>query len=205
MKPLLLFMSLLAYTLVHSQVNTEKLSKASIPKKAIYIGELKTAVRWKDNRGIHYVLTSETGITSNKKGGEGRNAALYAYHYLMQGDTLKQTWRLYDYIKDCPVDLEAGFVRNSFAVTDLNKNGTAEVWLMYRTYCKGDVSPSEMKIIMYQAEKKYALRGTTKVQVSEKEYYGGNYSFDAAFKKAPEVFRKYAEQLWKKNVSEKSN
>ncbi len=31
---------------------------------------------------------------------------------------------------------------------------------------------------------------------------GGEYKFDDALKKAPQVFRQYAEQLWKKNILE---
>ena len=73
---------------------------------------------------------------------------------------------------------------------------------MYKTVCHGDVSPSDMKIIMYENDKKYAVRGTNKVQISPKEYTGGQYAFDEAFKKAPEAFRQYAAQLWKKNLLE---
>ena len=40
-----------------------------------------------------------------------------------------------------------------------------------------------MKIIMYQDNKKFAVRGTTKVKVSATDYMGGEYSFDEAFEK----------------------
>ncbi len=46
------------------------------------------------------------------------------------------------------------------------------------------------------------MRGTNKVKVSEKDYMGGEYKFDDTLKKAPQVFRQYAEQLWKKNILE---
>lgn len=59
-----------------------------------------------------------------------------------------------------------------------------------------------MKIIMYEACKKYAVRGTNRVKVSETEYDGGKYTFDAAFKTAPAVFMQYAINLWKKNLME---
>jgi len=77
-------------------------------------------------------------------------------------------------------------------VTDLNKDGKAEVWVMYKVSCQGDVSPIPMKIIMYQDNKKFALRGTTRVKVSATDYMGGEYSFDEAFKNAPVQFRQYA-------------
>jgi hypothetical protein len=71
---------------------------------------------------------------------------------------------------------------------------------MYKTVCHGDVSPSNMKIIMHEGDKKYAVRGTNQVKLSEKEYEGGKYVFDDAFKGGPETFRQYALQLWKKNL-----
>jgi hypothetical protein len=150
------------------------------------------------------MVTSETGDVASKAEPEmgNRDAELFAYHYLSSKDSLHLTWKVYDFIKDCPVDLKASFIKNTFAFTDLNKDGHAEVWLMYKTVCHGDVSPSEMKIIMYENGRKYAVRGTNKMKVSEKEYDGGSHNFDAAFINAPEVFRSYAKALWQKNILE---
>jgi len=60
-----------------------------------------------------------------------------------------------------------------------------------------------MKVIVYEGTKKYAMRGSTKVQVSETEYDGGEYTFDEPFKEAPEAFRKYALKLLQKNLMQK--
>lgn len=189
-----------------AQIKTAKLAANSIPKGITYVGQIKNAVQWTDSLGHNIVLTTETGETAGKNNeGDSRDAALYAYHYLVKGDSIVQDWKLYDFIKDCPVDINASFVKNSFAVTDLNKNGKGEVWLMYKTTCHGDVSPSNMKIIMYEDNKKHAVRGTSKVKVSEKDYTGGEYSFDEAFKKVSPPIREYAKQLWKKNIMETSD
>ena len=111
---------------------------------------------------------------------EGSDGALYAYHFIALGDSIKQTWRVYDYVKKCPVDMFLYFVDKTFAVTDLNKDGKGEVWIMYKVSCQGDVSPVSMKIIMYQDNKKFAVRGTTRVPS-----LGGDFTFDEAFKSAP--------------------
>lgn len=194
----------LFYNFSQAQLNVKKLDRSSLPRSISFTGTLKNAVSWTDKAGTHYVVTSETGNVDSRTdpGSDSRSAELFAGHYLAQKDSLRLTWKVYDFIKDCPVDLMASFVKNSFAVTDLDKNGQAEVWLMYKTVCHGDVSPSEMKIIMYENGKKYAVRGTTKVKVSEKDYEGGNYNFDPAFKAAPAVFKNYAKALWQKNVIE---
>jgi hypothetical protein len=94
------------------------------------------------------------------------------------------------------------FVDKTFAVPDLNKDGKAEVWIMYKNSCHGDVSPVAMKIIMYQDNKKFAVHGITRVPVSATEYAGGEFTFDDTFKKAPAEFRRYAERLWKQHEME---
>jgi hypothetical protein len=88
------------------------------------------------------------------------------------------------------------------AITDLNHDGKAEMWMMYKTVCHGDVSPSTMKIIMYEGSQKFAVRGTNRVKLSANKFLGGEYSFDDAFKTGPEPFREFAKQLWQKNILE---
>ncbi|HEY9195178.1 MAG TPA: hypothetical protein VIM77_02900, partial [Mucilaginibacter sp.] len=102
----------------------------------------------------------------------------------------------------CPVEITAKYISKTFAVTDLDKNGEAEVWLMYATTCRGDVSPANLKIIMHEADKKYAMRGTSRSPVTDKDWMGGEYTFDEAFKSSPQVFKQYAKVLWKQNFTE---
>lgn len=193
-------------------LTVNKIDSTQFPKSIKYEGFIKNAVRWKDKSGDNIVITTETGHYINKKfkheSEDSSDAELFAYHFIISGNEAKQTWRIYDYISDCPVELVASFVKNTFAITDLNNNGIAETWLMYKTVCHGDVSPSNMKVIMYEGNQKYAMRGENKVQISEddngkKEFLGGEFKFDEKFKKAPKVFKDYAENLWKKNLMEK--
>ena len=188
--------------LAQDPIKVTNLDKSKLPAGIKFPGKLKQAIRWTDQAGDNIVVTAETGIYTNPKfkhESEGRDAELFAFHYIVS-DSIQQTWKVYDFISDCPVDLEARFVKNTLQVTDLNNDGVGEVWIMYRTACRGDVSPSDMKIIMYQGKQKFAMRGTCKVQVSEKEFTGGEYKFDAAFAAAPSVFRDFAAKLWKKNM-----
>jgi hypothetical protein len=196
---LLLFLILTETCL--AQFKVTRLDKNAVSKNIQYNGNIVQAVRWIDSTGDNIVILTATEKTQSKNA-PGRDAALYAYHYLVSGDSIKQTWKIYDYIKECDVDLDLYFVDKAFAVTDLNKNGKAEVWIMYKNSCHGDVSPVAMKIIMYQDNKKFAVRGTTKVPVSANEYAGGEFTFDDAFKEAPAEFRQYAERLWKQHQVE---
>ena len=59
-----------------------------------------------------------------------------------------------------------------------------------------------MKIIMYQDNRKFAARGTTRVEPSPNRFMGGEFAFDEAFKSAPAEFRQYAEKLCQKDKTE---
>jgi len=189
-----------------------KIDSTQFPASIKYEGFIKNAVRWKDKSGDNIVITTETGIYRNEKlkheFEDSSDAELYAYHFILSNNEVTQTWRVKDFIADCPVDITASFVKNTFKITDLNKNGIAEVWLMYKTVCHGDVSPSNMKIIMYEGNNKYAMRGENKVQVGsdvndKASFIGGEYTLDANFKNGPKVFKEYAQNLWKENLIEK--
>ncbi len=174
-----------------------------LPKEITYNGKMKESIRFIDKLGEHLVITTETGIFVNEKfkhENEGCDAELFAYHFDIKGNFYTQTWKVYDFISDCPVDIAAEFVPNTLQVTDLNQNGIAETWMVYKTVCHGDVSPCNMKVIMYEGSQKYAMRGEDKIVLSETEVYGGEYSFDNAFKNACDEFREFALNLWNNNV-----
>ncbi|SFD65161.1 M949_RS01915 family surface polysaccharide biosynthesis protein [Flavobacterium phragmitis] len=191
-------------------LKVEKIDSTQFPASIKYEGFIKNAVRWKDKLGDNIVITTETGYHINPKfehDSDGSDAELFAYHYIVSENKAKQTWRVYDFISDCPVDIVASFVKNTFQVTDLNHNGIAETWLMYKTVCHGDVSPSNMKVIMYEGNQKYAMRGTNKVMDGiedngKQHFSGGEYKLDENFKKGPNVFKEFAQKLWKDNLIE---
>ncbi len=186
-----------------NNIQTINLNAQYLPKEVKYKGEVVNSVRWKDNLGDHYVVTTETGSFHNdtSKEPDSNDAEIYAYHYLIKDKITTQIWEMNDFERDCVLDLYAGFIKKTFQVTDLNNNGIAEVWLMYKTICTGDVSPYKMKIIMYEGNKKHAMRGRNKVKLSDDEYIGGEYALDKTFYRAPNQFKDFAKKLWEKNIS----
>ena len=189
---------------VKAQVSISKLDVKTLPKEIKYEGRIRSAISWKDKDGSHILITSETGVHVNKKFKhieDGRDAELFAYHFLMKDETPTQIWKIYDLVQDCVLDLMASFTNDVPRVTDLNHDGIAEVWLVYKRGCFGDVSPREMKLIMYEGTKKYALRGEEKLIMDKT--YGGSYKFDEAFTQGPKEFLKFAKQLWDSNATVK--
>jgi hypothetical protein len=207
MKLLTLALFLAIFQNAFAQIKSVILDKKAIPKSIRYTGHIITAVRYTDNEGEHIVITTETGeetVKSKEDGDSFRKAEVYAYDYKVNNGAATLYWQMHDFTDECSFDIKAKYVPNTFAITDLNKDGKAEVWLMYMTACRSDVSPASMKIIMHEGIKKYAVRGTSRVRVSDKDYVGGEHTMDPLLKAGPEAFRQYALQLWKKNLMEKN-
>ena len=71
---------------------------------------------------------------------------------------------------------------------------------MYRLGCTGDASPVPLKLMMLENSDKYAIRGTTLVDL-DKIYggggkLGGEKEVDASFKNAPKGFLDFANEQW---------
>lgn len=178
-----------------------QLDSTNTPKAIRYEGTINTAVSWLDSLGKNFIIVSETGIISSKITPDWISAELYAYHFIITNtDSIKQTWKVFDFIKDCPLDIEANFIKNTFQITDLNNNGIAEIWLMYKTICHSNASPCDMKIIMYEDQKKHVIKGKSKIKITDTIYEGGEYLIDEAFSNGPVSFKYYAKALWDKNV-----
>lgn len=130
MKSNFLFFIILASLTVSGQkkIDVINLKVNEIPNDIQYKGKIKNAISWNDKMGENIVLTCETGQYENKNSeNEGRDAELFAYHYIISRNQTTQNWRIYDYIRDCPVDIEANFIKNTLHVTDLNNDGIGEI------------------------------------------------------------------------------
>lgn len=210
---LLVFISCSISGFGQGKINLSKLDVNKLPAGVKYEGKVKNAVQWKDNLGDNIVITTETGSYPSKNPSEdeeSNDADIFAYHYIIKGDKVTLNWQVRDRIINCFLDLELSYIKNTFQVTDLDNNGEAEVWLMYKIGCRSDVCPCDMKIIMYQGQKKHAIRGENKAMIGiddngKKIYEGGQYKVDNAFKNSPKVFLEYAKKMWKKNMMDRAN
>lgn len=181
-----------------AQLQVNSLALGAVPATLKRTGRVVQALRYSDRTGTYTVLATERGPTT--QGSDGQRADLYAYQYPATGGT--PNWQVHDFEVACPLDLRAQFRPRGVTVTDLDQDGTAEVWLVYRTVCRGDISPSTQKIIMYEGARKYAVRGTARVAVGS-QGEGGTYAFDAAaWVGAPATFRQHAARLWQQHRDE---
>jgi hypothetical protein len=193
----------------HRSIAAHAVNSVDIPDGISFEGKFVNAFSWTDRLSKNLVVMSETGIEKNDKfphsDKDNNDAELFACHYILSGNSATKTWCIYDYVADCSCDLFAKFLPDALSISDLNNNGIAEVWIIYRKMCRGDIGPANMKIIMHEGTKKYVLRGTTKAWIGTDEngkakYDGGDYTMDAAMLRAPKSFRTHAAALWNKNI-----
>ncbi|MFD1874881.1 M949_RS01915 family surface polysaccharide biosynthesis protein [Hymenobacter bucti] len=203
MNNLLAFATLLLSFSAQAQLRVSPLAPAAVPAALRRSGRVVQALRYTDHTGTYTVLATEIGPRPDPaaQNSDGQRADLYAYQYPATGPS--PSWQVHDFVDDCPLDLEAGFLPKALSVTDLDQDGTAEVWLVYRTTCRGDVSPSTQKVIMYEGPRKYAVRGTSRIALGGGQHDGGTYNLDAAWAAAPTTFRQHAAQLWQQHRDER--
>jgi hypothetical protein len=181
-----------------AQIKTQEAKLTDLPPNA-YKGKVVKSLSWTDKNGAHILVLTEVApfLSQKRKNGDDYyDAELYAYLYIKKGGTYQLSWKVTDFIRQCFFDITTTFQTNALAITDLDGNGTAETWLVYRLACRSDVSPSTMKLIMYEGDRKYAIRGTCKLVMGD-ESYGGEMNIDSNFKNGLKVFREYAEKKWK--------
>ena len=206
-----------------------KITAADIPASIKVKGVIQEVWKWNDNLGENIFITSSVAPhdETSKDGEEGQSAEIHASHYVKKDREYTQVWMMNDAEKLCPVDITCDFIPGSATVTDLDKDGIAEIKVQYSVACRGDVSPATMKLIMYENGVKHALRGSMwipyspdlKFTVTENDVNletapkikvedellrtFGRYENEKEFTSAPPEFLTYARMEWLKYVKEK--
>ncbi|MFB9242983.1 hypothetical protein IV454_20075 [Massilia antarctica] len=146
-------------------------------------GTLVKAARLVDGAGEHLlVVTLRSGPSTAPTATPGavERFELFAVLYTHKDKAWPQTWIIQDHV-DCPgLDSSAAFFPEHITITDLDKNGMAEVTVPYKMSCGGGVDANELKVILRQGERKLALRGTTLRNTRVSAPYGGDMTFDTA-------------------------
>jgi hypothetical protein len=159
-------------------------------------GAIINGLSWKDSKGEHRVLFTAIPVKMNESSGL-QSGAIYVYCFSKNTSGWKKTWEVKDRIDACEVDATCEFLPNSFTITDNDGNNLGEVTFLYKLSCKGDVSPDDKKLIMYEGVNKYAIRGSTILQLAEGNE-GGDKKIDPSFTKAAKPLLDFANTQWDK-------
>ena len=208
------------------------ITAAQLPASIKVNGQLQEAWQWTDRSGENILVTSFTEPYDDKEknefGEEGQSAQLYALQYVKKDGGYELIWKNDEVEKSCPFDITCKFIKDATTVTDLDKDGVAETTIQYRLACRSDVSPSVMKLVMYEGSTKYFLEGLSWIKSSEEDKFTitekdanletlpgykkteeeymktfGRYESEKGFAGAPPEFLAYARQQWMKFVKER--
>jgi hypothetical protein len=229
----LLILCMIFYTCLSAQADIAavKLFPSQMPPGIKVKGRITDAWQWSDSLGTNLLILSGSGLVQGQNGDE-QSQQIFASHYVSTGTGYRQLWNLTDGVTACPLDLEANFLPGSTRITDLDKDGIAETTLVYRLACRGDVSPSDMKLIMHEDTVKFALRGVMWMDIpsgdpadptvngpaetnvnletlpgytgKDEEYAAtfGRYRNEKDFAKAPGTFITFARRHWLRHAKE---
>lgn len=164
-----------------------------------YSGTIVDGKRWIDANGENIILISREELTETEN--EESIEQIYAYQYVKKGNKFEMIWKVYDFMQaESWMDIYAKFIPQTLAVSDIDGNGIAETMFMYGLFAGTDVSPANVKLIMHEGDKKYALRGFQAIDIGGGELIGGDYEIDKAFKNAPNSFLDLAKKHWEDNI-----
>lgn len=181
-------------------------------------GEQIQSIGWTDNRGQNVIILS----IEYEEIDQYMSAYIYANHYADETGEMKLVRQVTDYVRDCEFDIILEFLEDPI-ITDIDGNDRAEVTLVYKMACKSDMSEDDLKVIMYEDDQKWGLRGynwlvygeetvpeefdpnmenTTKEEQNDWMFERGKYKNDDDFKNAPEGFLEHAQKVWLDNCFE---
>ena len=177
----------------------------NLPEGLQVPGKVIASERYSDATGENLVLLTSTGnyydqLRSHDADGylwnNGREASLYAFRYQMINGVPELKWQLEEHTLDCADDIETSFYKEAFHLTDLDKDGIKEVWMMYRKGCMDGPGPQEMHLVMMEGETRQAMHGRTRYRSPNGTIRGGEYRFESGFLKGPSDFREYGKRMW---------
>lgn len=169
------------------EVRASKVDQADLAQKGIaFSGKLDAALQVVDRDGAHVLLLTSVRGASHEGASDGRVERIdLLVRYFRRGGNGQQgpwmeEWTIKDGV-DCPgLDADAAFFTDAVSVTDVNRDGVAEVSVPYKMFCGGGIDAETIKIIMRQGREKYALRGESLVRLPGQAAFGGSYKLDAA-------------------------
>lgn len=188
-----------------SGLSSSTLSATDISRLNIEInGKLVLGKKVHDALGEHVLLLTEQAATSPN--GRIEHIQLVATYYDQAVGNWSPGWTINDGV-DCPgLDSAAAFFADATTITDLDKDGNAEVTVAYKTFCGGGIDSSTVKVILRQGKQKFAIRGESLVQFKGQLPFGGTSKPDKALlDKDKSVFKHHMERVWQQVYVERND
>lgn len=118
------------------------------------------------------------------------------YGRAAERDAFKPRWQI-EQETTCPgLDLDVDFYADVSDVTDLDKDGTAEVTVASHAFCGGGIDPHDIAIEMREGQSVYTITGQSLITPAGEDPVGGEREDSASLKQAPELLRQHMDSVW---------
>ncbi len=173
-----------------------------IPRDINFKGILVEALEFQDANGYNLIFFTQTGsFPVSKKDENGSfyktndRAEIYAYLYTKSEpkSTYRQLWKTTDNQECENLDLYIGFTKKSLSITDIDQDGIAELSFQYLKSCRGDVSPSDRYLNLFESSEKYQFSGHSTLEGLPTET-----PLMDAKTESNTFFKAFLEERWKK-------
>lgn len=223
---LFLALSLLALNL-SAQIKTTDVAKADLPQSIKYKADFQSGQTWTDTQGKHFLVLSQTKLIVPKIALDAaskfellnvsgkldtirpveayyREQAMYAYHFILKGDSASLVWKNLAVVINCPNQLT---LENLCApiVTDLDADGIAEVWRIYWFGCRvGKAVALNMELVMDEGNSRAMIKGSRSLKYGEKmeKTDGGVMEPDTNYNSLDPKIKAFGLELWQRYGSE---
>ena len=167
-------------------------SSGTLPPRVKSSGTVIRTISWSDGKGDNIAIFSATSTSKQKGDITFLTRSIFVDVFAGKDGKLKKVRTIKEVVSRCEYDISNDFLDTSVGVTDLDNNGIGELTFAYRTACRSDVSPADMKVLVLEGGKKYILRGLTSIPGEVEN------DFKPDFKGAPESFLAHATKVWAK-------
>jgi len=188
-----------------SGLSYSTISAADISRLNVDInGKVVLGKKVHDALGEHVLLLTEKSTASPN--GRVEHIELVATYYDQVAGNWTAGWTIKDGV-DCPgLDSAAAFFADATTITDLDKDGNAEVTVAYKTFCGGGIDSSTVKVILRQGQQKFAIRGESLVQFKGQLPFGGTSKPDKALlDRDKSAFKHHMEKVWRQVYVERND
>ncbi len=111
-------------------------------------------------------------------------------------DGFKARWQV-EQETTCPgLDLDVDFYSDVSDVTDLNKDGVAEITVASHAFCGGGIDPHDIAIELREGQAAYTITGQSLITPAGEEPVGGDREDSASLKSAPQYVRDHMDEVW---------
>lgn len=111
-------------------------------------------------------------------------------------DVFKPRWQIEQETTCAGLDLDVDFYTDVSDVSDLNKDGVAEVTVASHAFCGGGIDPHDIAIEMREGQAVYSITGQSLITPAGEEPFGGEREDSASLKNAPQVLREHMDAVW---------